>query len=103
MIQDHTKKLRSAEVLLKYSSLRNHPTFKTTDCQIGQVDWDLINKTNWTFHQAVLVEVFKFILLEESNVSLDDLMVLDPLDRQAIILALNTRFEINALEENLRG
>jgi hypothetical protein len=95
------KKLKSAEVLIKYSWMRNHESFKTTDCEMGNIDWDLIEKTNWTFHQAIMVEVLKFLVLEESNVSLDDLMALYPYDRQAVITALNVKFALTELQENL--
>jgi len=101
MQTDNRKKLKSAETLIKYSWMRNHDSFKTTDCEVGQIDWSFINQTNWNFHQAIMIEVLKFLLLEESNVSLDDLMALNPLDRQAIITALNVKFAVTELQENL--
>lgn len=99
--QDRNK-LKSAEVLIKYTWLRNHEALKTTDCEIGDIDWDRILKNDWTFHEAILIEVLKFLLLEESNVSLDDLMALNEFDRQAVIVALNIKFSVNDLEENLK-
>jgi hypothetical protein len=95
------KKLKSAEVLIKYSWMSDHQGFKTTDCEMGVIDWALIERTNWTFHQAILVEVLKFLVLEESNVSLDDLMALYPYDRQAVLTALNVKFAVTELQENL--
>lgn len=100
--QNSRKALKSAEVLIKYTWLRDHEAFRSTDCEIGVIDWEAINTTNWNFKQAILIEVLKFLLVEESNVSLDDLMALDELDRQAVIVALNSKFAVNELEENLR-
>jgi hypothetical protein len=48
-----------------------------------------------------MIEVFKFITLEESNISLDDLLALSPVDRQAVIVAINAKFSIKELQENL--
>jgi hypothetical protein len=96
------KNAKSAESLIKFTWMRTHPSFATTDCGIGVVDWERINSTQWTFHQHILVEVFKFLTIEESNVSLDDLLVLKPEERQAVIMCLNEKFQINELEENLR-
>lgn len=100
--QNSRKALKSAELLIKYTWLRDHEAFRSTDCEIGVIDWEAINTTNWNFKQAILIEVLKFLLVEESNVSLDDLMALDELDRQAVIVALNSKFAVNELEENLR-
>jgi hypothetical protein len=82
--------------------MRSHPSFATTDCGIGVVDWNKINSTQWTFHQQILIEVLKFLTVEESNVSLDDLLVLKPDERQTVIMCLNEKFALSELEENLR-
>lgn len=95
-------KVRSADHLIKYTWMRNHPSFNTSDCSIGQIDWELINKTQWTFHQQILVEVLKFLTIEESNVSLDDLLVLKPEELQVVLLCLKEKFNVDNLEENLR-
>jgi hypothetical protein len=103
MSNESMKKRKSAETLVKYSWMREHPAFLGTDCEIGVIDWETINdfKWEWSFQQQILIEVFKFLLLEESNVSLDDLMALNPVDRQAVIMAINAKFSINDLNENL--
>ena len=96
------KNAKSAESLIRYTWMRSHPSFATTDCGIGVVDWEKINSTQWTFHQQILIEVLKFLTVEESNVCLDDLLVLKPEERQAVILCLNEKFALTELEENLR-
>jgi hypothetical protein len=96
------KNAKSAESLIRFTWMRSHPSFATTDCGIGVVDWDKINSTQWTFHQQILIEVLKFLTVEESNVSLDDLLVLKPEERQTVILCLNEKFSLTELEENLR-
>ena len=103
MSNESMKKRKSAETLVKYSWMREHPAFLGTDCEIGVIDWETINdfKWEWSFQQQIMIEVFKFLLLEESNVSLDDLMALNPVDRQAVIMAINAKFSINDLNENL--
>ena len=103
MSNESMKKRKSAETLVKYSWMREHPAFLATDCEIGVIDWETINdfKWEWSFQQQIMIEVFKFLLLEESNVSLDDLMALNPVDRQAVIMAINAKFSINELNENL--
>lgn len=103
MNNESMKKRKAAETLIKYSWLRDHKAFLGTDCEIGVIDWETINdfNWNWSFQQQIMIEVFKFLLLEESNVSLDDLMALNAVDRQAVIMALNAKFSINDLNENL--
>lgn len=96
------KNAKSAESLIKFTWMRTHPSFATTDCTIGVIDWEKINSTQWTFHQHILLEVFKFLTIEESNVALDDLLVLKPEERLAVIMCINEKFQINELEENLR-
>jgi hypothetical protein len=95
------KKRKAAETLVKYSWMRDHDGFKGTDCEIGVIDWETINKQEFTFEQQVLVEVFKFLLGIESNASLDDLLALTPVDRQAAVMAIQAKFSLNDLEENL--
>lgn len=103
-MNSHTnrKGLKSAELLIKYTWLRDHEAFTSTDCEIGVVDWERINQHDWNFKQAIMIEVLKFLLTEESNVSLDDLMALNDIDRQAVLISLNSKFTVNELEENLR-
>jgi hypothetical protein len=96
------KNAKSAESLIRFTWMRSHPSFSTTDCEIGVVDWNKINSTQWTFHQQILIEVLKFLTVEESNVCLDDLLVLKPEERQTVILCLNEKFALTELEENLR-
>jgi hypothetical protein len=96
------KNAKSAESLIRFTWMRSHPSFATTDCGIGVVDWEKINSTQWTFHQQILIEVLKFLTVEESNVCLDDLLVLKPEERQTVILCLNEKFALSELEENLR-
>jgi len=96
------KNAKSAGSLIKFTWMRSHPSFDSTDCEIGLVDWNKINSTQWTFHQQILVEVLKFLTVEESNVSLDDLLVLKPDELQTVIMCLNEKFALSELEENLR-
>lgn len=93
---------RAAEILIRYSWMKDHPAFQNTDCQIGVIDWEAINNTEWNFNQQILIEVFKFITAEESNVQLDDLLALNPVDRGAALLAIQEKFKTQPLEENIR-
>lgn len=93
---------KAAEMLIRYSWMNDHPAFQSTDCQIGVIDWEKINSTDWNFQEQILVEVFKFITTEESNVQLDDLLALDQVNRGAALLALQEKFKVIDLEENLQ-
>jgi hypothetical protein len=66
------------------------------------IDWNPINNAEWNFNQQILIEVFKFITTEESNVQLDDLLALSPVDRGAALLAIQEKFKTQTLEENIR-
>jgi hypothetical protein len=103
---DRSKKMkndrRAAEILIRYSWMKDHPAFQNTDCQIGVIDWNPINNAEWNFNQQILIEVFKFITTEESNVQLDDLLALNPVDRGAALLAIQEKFKTQTLEENIR-
>jgi hypothetical protein len=41
------KKRKSAETLVKYSWMREHPAFLGTDCEIGVIYWETINDFKW--------------------------------------------------------
>lgn len=93
---------KAAETLIRYTWMNNHEAFQSTDCQIGIIDWEKINETQWDFQEQILIEVFKFITTEESNVQLDDLLALNQVDRSAALLAIQEKFKIQDLEENLQ-
>ena len=67
MSNESMKKRKSAETLVKYSWMREHPAFLGTDCEIGVID----------------------------------LLALNPMDRQAVLTAINAKFSVKELQENL--
>lgn len=96
------KKIHSANLLIKLTWMREHAAFRTTDCEINQVDWKTIDAYDYEFREQVMVEVLRFLLTGSSNVQLEDLLTLDDTELYAVILALGERFKYMELEENLK-
>jgi hypothetical protein len=95
------KKIHSAQMLIRHTFMNTHDAFKTTDCEIGQIDWDRILSAEYTKEEFILVSVLEFLLEGDSELQIKDLLELNENDQQAVILALNERFKMTSLEENL--
>jgi hypothetical protein len=95
------KKRHAAQMLIRHTFMNTHEAFRTTDCEIGQIDWDKILDGDYTREQFILVSVLEFLLEGDSDLLIKELLELNEDDRQAVILALNERFRLTPLEENL--
>ena len=95
------KKLHSAQILIRHTFMNDHEAFKTTDCEINQIDWDRINDGEYTISQWRLVQVLKFLLDDYCEFELSELNQLSEDELQVVILALSERFTNKSLEENL--
>lgn len=87
-----TKKLEAAEILVRYSQLNNLPALQTSEISINQIDWESISASELTKQEYVLVEILRFILLDQSAASIKDLMSLNDVDLHAVLLALKTKY-----------
>jgi len=92
---------RVASSLVKMTWLRDHPAMLTTDLDINQIDWKMIDKFEWTRTQLVLVEVLRFINCGESLVRLSELNLLSQDEQRIVALSLNMLYNDLGLEENL--
>ncbi len=81
--------------------MRDHDAFKTTDIEIGQIDWDRILDYEYSNDELILVNVLEFLLEDSGEVALPDLLELNSDDRQVVLLALHERFNAMPLQENL--
>jgi hypothetical protein len=95
------KKRHAAQILMRHTFMNTHEAFKTTDCEIGQIDWDRILSYDYEQDQSLLVNILEFLLEDSGEVTLEDLLELNPDDRQVVILALQERFNPTQLQENL--
>jgi len=90
-----------ASSLVKMTWLRDHPAMLTTDLDINQIDWKMIDSFEWTRTQLVLVEVLRFINCGESLVRLSELNLLSQDEQRIVALSLNMLYNDLGLEENL--
>lgn len=95
------KKLHAAEMLIRHTFMKEHPSFFTTDCEINRIDWEMINDGEYTKQEWVLVQVLKFILDDYCEIELPDLLTLNDDDLQAVMLSLSERFKSKDFQENL--
>jgi hypothetical protein len=95
------KKRHAAQMLIRHTFMNTHSAFRTTDCEIGQIDWDTILDGDYNRQEFILVSILEFLLEGDSDLQLKELLELNEDDQQAVILALNERFRLTALEENL--
>jgi hypothetical protein len=95
------KKRHSAQILIRHTFMRDHDAFKTTDIEIGQIDWDRILDYVYSEDELILINVLEFLLEDSGEVALPDLLELNSDDRQVVLLALHERFNAMPLQENL--
>jgi hypothetical protein len=94
-------KTRAANILVKMTWLRNQPILATMQIDINQVDWVRLDAIEWTPEQNILIEVLRFLLTDTSEFNLTDLLSLDQYDREAVLVALHTRFALVEMQETL--
>jgi hypothetical protein len=87
-----SQNIEAAEILVRYSSLENLPALSTSEISINQIDWEKIGSSVLTKQQEILIDVLRFILLDQSTVNLIDLLALNDVDLHAVLLAINTKF-----------
>jgi hypothetical protein len=94
-------KRHAAQILIRHTFMQDHDSFKTTDIEIGQIDWDRILDTEYSKEELILVNVLEFLLEDTGQIELSDLLELSLDDMQVVLLALNARFNPTPLQENL--
>jgi hypothetical protein len=87
-----SKKIEAAEILVRYSSLSNLKALQTSEIGINQIDWEKIGNSELTKQEEILVDVLRFILLDQSSADLMDLLALNDVDLHAVLLAINSKF-----------
>lgn len=94
-------RLHAAQTLIRHTFMNYHSSFNTTDCEVNQIDWEKILKTEYTRQEEILVEILKFILEDNCTMSVGELLELNDDDLQAVMLALGEKFKSKPLQENL--
>lgn len=84
--------IAAAEILVSYSSLNNLPALSTSEISINQIDWEKIETSTLSKQESVLIEILRFILLNQTAAHVSDLLVLNDVDLRAVLLALDTKF-----------
>jgi hypothetical protein len=84
--------LTAADMLVRYSSLSNLPALSTSEISINKIDWERLENAELTKQESILIEVLRFILLEQTGLSVSSLLALNDLDLRAVLLALNTKY-----------
>lgn len=87
-----TKKLEAAEILVRYSALNNLPALNTSEIAINQIDWEKIETSELSKQESILIEVLRFILLDQTHIHLTDLLCLSDIDLNAVLLAINSKY-----------
>jgi hypothetical protein len=87
-----TDRLTAADMLVRYSSLNNLAVLNTSEISINKIDWARLETAELTKQESVLIEVLRFILLDQTGLSLTSLLALNDLDLKAVLLSLNTKY-----------
>ena len=95
------KKLHAAQILMRHTFMNSHEAFRTTDCEINQIDWDKILDAEYSKEEWILVQILEFLLEDTCELDLQDLLTLNENDLQAVMLSLGERFKTTQLQENL--
>lgn len=86
------RKMEAAEILVRYSSLSSLPALMSSEISINQIDWEKIGNSELTKQEEVLIDVLRFIVLDQSTASLMDLLALNDVDLHAVLLAINSKY-----------
>lgn len=86
------KRVEAAEILVRYSSLNDLPALRSSEISINQIDWEKIGNSELSKQSEVLIDVLRFILLDQSTASLMDLLTLNDIDLHAVLLAINSKY-----------
>ena len=92
---------KAANLLVKMTWLRNQPVLATMEIDINKIDWQRLDAIEWTPQQKVLIEVFRFLLTDNGDFKLNDLLSIDAFERESILVALHTRFTLIEMQESL--
>jgi hypothetical protein len=94
-------KHHSSALLARYTFLRDHPHLVHADFELGKINWEYIDAQEWSPTQLIIIEVLRFLVTGSANVQLEDLNYLTEVERHAVVMALNERYNMASLEENL--
>ena len=94
-------KHHSSALLSRYTFLRDHPHLVHADFELGKINWEYIDAQEWSPTQLIIIEVLRFLVTGSANVQLEDLNYLTEVERHAVVMALNERYNMASLEENL--
>jgi len=95
------KKRHAAQILMRHTFMDDHDSFKTTEIEIGQIDWNTILDCEYERSELILINVLEFLLEDAGDIELVHLLELSEDDRQVVLLALTERFNPTPLQENL--
>ena len=91
-----SNRLDAADILVNYSSLQNIQALKTSEVSINKIDWAKIETSVLSKQESILIEILRFILLDQTSASIVDLLTLNDYDLHAVLLSLNTKFNNTA-------
>lgn len=94
-------KHHSSALLARYTFIGEHPHFAHCDFELGKINWEYIDAQEWSPTQLIIIEVLRFLVTGSANVQLEDLNYLTEVERHAVVMALNERYNMASLEENL--
>ena len=94
-------KHHSSALLARYTFLRDHPHLVHADFELGKINCEDIDAQEWSPTQLIIIEVLRFLVTGSANVQLEDLNYLTEVERHAVVMALNERYNMASLEENL--
>jgi hypothetical protein len=65
---------------------------ESSEIGINQINWEKIGNSELTKQEEVLVDILRFILLDQSTASMMDLLTLNDVDLHAVLLAINSKY-----------
>lgn len=103
MLNNDAWKMRchAASMLVKMTSLKNDDILGSMEINTNQVNWEVLDTIERTLTEKILYEVFKVILTDKCSLSVNDLLVLDIMNREAALLALHAAFGLQQLDAEL--
>lgn len=95
------EKFQAIHLFLKYTGLEDHEALKTSNIDLGQIDFDQIANNEVTQREYLLFEIVRYLATGQSTMLLQDISKLSHDDLTAFTYALLHLTKSMTIQENL--
>jgi hypothetical protein len=103
MLNNEQRKIKThaASTLIKMTCLKDDEILGSMSIETNQINWEVLDSIERLLSEKIIYEVLKVILTDKCELSINDLLLLDIMNREAVLLALHTAFGLQQIDEQL--